>query len=159
MVDNIFAYHRPFFRYFYVDLDGPCPFWHNEDGVCMMEGCSVCTCDEKEVPQLQLPPTYYEEVKDKVDDSYGWVSSTNSSYGFSGLGHDESLGRVTKSTEPPADSESSENHGEVVFNPYSLEGEKGHTDNTGKMIFPDIENDCDNPGMHTQPSPILFVSS
>ena len=40
-----------FFKYFRVDLERPCPFWH-EEGQCMMEGCSVCTCDEKEVPHF-----------------------------------------------------------------------------------------------------------
>ena len=38
-----------FFRYFRVDLEQPCPFWH-EEGQCMMEACSVCTCEENEVP-------------------------------------------------------------------------------------------------------------
>ena len=38
-----------FFRYFFVDLEKPCPFWQ-DDGQCMMEGCSVCTCDENEIP-------------------------------------------------------------------------------------------------------------
>ena len=39
-----------FFRYFRVDLEQPCPFWH-EEGQCMMEGCSVGTCEENEVPR------------------------------------------------------------------------------------------------------------
>ena len=39
-----------FFRYFRVDLERPCPFWQ-EEGQCTMEGCSVCACDEQEVPR------------------------------------------------------------------------------------------------------------
>lgn len=39
-----------FFRYFRVNLDQPCPFWQADDGQCMMEGCSVCTCDNDEIP-------------------------------------------------------------------------------------------------------------
>lgn len=42
-----------YFRYFRVDLERPCPFWH-EDAQCMMEGCSVCTCDENEVPRAWI---------------------------------------------------------------------------------------------------------
>ena len=47
-----------FFRYFRVDLERPCPFWQ-EDGQCMMEGCSVCTCDEKEVPRSWLDESLF----------------------------------------------------------------------------------------------------
>ena len=42
-----------YFRYFRVDLDSPCPFW-NEFGQCNMEGCSVCECDEREIPKTWL---------------------------------------------------------------------------------------------------------
>ena len=40
-----------FFRYFRVDLESTCPFWQ-EDGQCIMEGCSVDICDEKEIPKI-----------------------------------------------------------------------------------------------------------
>lgn len=58
-----------YFRYFFVDLDKPCPFWH-EEAVCMMEGCSVCPCDASELPSTWLQPD--------AADSYGWVTSPSS---------------------------------------------------------------------------------
>lgn len=64
---------RKFFRYFYVDLEKPCPFYQ-EDASCMMEGCSVCTCNENEIPSTWLSPNYVEE-SNKPPDEYGWVSS------------------------------------------------------------------------------------
>ena len=39
-----------FFRYFRVNLDQPCPFWQADDDQCMMEGCSVCMCENDEIP-------------------------------------------------------------------------------------------------------------
>lgn len=47
-----------FFRYFRVDLERPCPFWQ-EEGSCIMEGCSVCTCDESEEG---FPRTWLDEA-------------------------------------------------------------------------------------------------
>jgi len=38
-----------FFKYFLVNLEKPCPFWH-EEGFCVMKDCAVCVCDENEVP-------------------------------------------------------------------------------------------------------------
>lgn len=43
-----------FFRYFRVDLERECPFWQEDDGHCTMKGCSVCECDEKEVPRMWI---------------------------------------------------------------------------------------------------------
>lgn len=42
-----------FFRYFRVDLESSCPFWQ-EDGQCLMEGCSVDICDENEIPKIWM---------------------------------------------------------------------------------------------------------
>ena len=42
---------QPFFRYFKVNLYCDCPFWP-DDGMCMLRDCSVCECDEAEVPPL-----------------------------------------------------------------------------------------------------------
>lgn len=39
-----------FFTIFHVALDAPCPFWSDDDGKCAMRECSVCNCDEDEVP-------------------------------------------------------------------------------------------------------------
>jgi ERO1-like protein alpha len=38
-----------FFRYFKVNLYCDCPLWP-EDGMCALQACSVCECDEAEVP-------------------------------------------------------------------------------------------------------------
>ncbi|RYG49106.1 hypothetical protein EON67_06965, partial [archaeon] len=40
---------RTYFRYFKVDLWRQCPFWE-EDGVCFIQNCAVCECDQSEVP-------------------------------------------------------------------------------------------------------------
>ena len=86
-----------FFRYFKVDLEKPCPFWH-EDGQCMMEGCSVCTCDEREVPQNWLDGTSEKSGNGAPE---GWISTAASQFGF-GSGHDEALGRVQGIHQNPA---------------------------------------------------------
>ncbi|XP_065183717.1 ero1-like protein isoform X2 [Sycon ciliatum] len=39
----------PYFRFFRIALDRPCPFW-TENGGCVLKGCSVSPCDEKDVP-------------------------------------------------------------------------------------------------------------
>jgi ERO1-like protein beta len=39
-----------YFRYFQVDLWRSCPFWE-DDGQCAIRQCSVCECDESEIPQ------------------------------------------------------------------------------------------------------------
>ena len=44
---------QPFFRYFKVNLYCDCPFWP-DDGMCMLRDCSVCECDDGEVPALWL---------------------------------------------------------------------------------------------------------
>mmetsp|Transcript_4860 Transcript_4860/g.7951 ORF Transcript_4860/g.7951 Transcript_4860/m.7951 type:complete len:469 (+) Transcript_4860:63-1469(+) len=82
---------KPFFRYFKVDLETPCPFW-DEEGLCMMEGCSVCTCDEDEIPKTWLKAGSH--ARSSYDNGYGWITSGNSSYGFGGEGLDDSLGRI-----------------------------------------------------------------
>lgn len=81
-----------YFRYFFVDLEKPCPFWQ-EEGLCMMEGCSVCTCSDDEIPLpwLQAERDKEEQIENQKD--YGWVSEQSSAYGFEGeKGEDESLG-------------------------------------------------------------------
>ena len=44
---------KPFFRYFKVNLYCDCPFWP-DDGMCSLRDCSVCECDNNEIPQLLL---------------------------------------------------------------------------------------------------------
>ena len=41
---------QTFFKYFRVNLHKSCPFWE-DDGLCMIRDCSVCTCPDVEVPQ------------------------------------------------------------------------------------------------------------
>ncbi len=43
----------PFFRYFKTDLYCDCPFWP-EDGMCSLRDCSVCECEDGEVPKPWL---------------------------------------------------------------------------------------------------------
>lgn len=40
-----------FFSVFKVALDNHCPFW-DDDGQCMIRECSVCNCDDNEVPTV-----------------------------------------------------------------------------------------------------------
>lgn len=82
--------NRTFFRYFKVDLESPCPYWPAV-GQCMMEGCSVCTCDEDEIPK----PWLEHKSKKPKKSEYGWITSPASEYGFEGQGHDDSLGRIS----------------------------------------------------------------
>ena len=72
---------RTFFRYFRVDLENPCPFWQ-ENGQCFMEGCSVCACDENEIPKAWLNssaetvvPISAGSTIPSIDVSSGWISS------------------------------------------------------------------------------------
>lgn len=40
----------PFFRYFKVNLWCDCPLWP-DDGMCALQACSVCECEDSEVPK------------------------------------------------------------------------------------------------------------
>ena len=42
--------HRPYFRYFKVNLDRSCPFWEDHGEKCSMPDCSVKTCSAEELP-------------------------------------------------------------------------------------------------------------
>lgn len=70
-----------FFRYFRVDLEKECPFWQ-EEGSCTMEGCSVCACEEEEVPKNWNAGSghyFYGKASSlsssKKADNLGWISS------------------------------------------------------------------------------------
>ena len=94
----------PFYRYFRVDLERPCPFW-KEDGQCAYEGCSVCTCDETEIPRAWIVSKDNDDqnpTKDlkEGDGEFGWFSPTSSRYGNGLDGHDDSLGRLDLTTLP-----------------------------------------------------------
>eukprot|EP01041_Mallomonas_annulata_P007873 gene7873-16115_t len=64
----------PFYRYFRVDLERPCPFWR-EEGQCAYEGCSICTCEEGEVPHSWI---VNKEKDSDSDEEYGWFSHPSS---------------------------------------------------------------------------------
>lgn len=57
-----------------------------------MEGCSVCTCEEGEIPKPWLEA---EGKRSKQKDEYGWITSQNSDFGYEGQGIDDSLGRIS----------------------------------------------------------------
>lgn len=64
----------------------------------MMEGCSVCTCDENEIPKPWILSTSNNNNHKKNND-FGWITSSTSSYGYEGKGHDDSLGRIVATKE------------------------------------------------------------
>lgn len=51
-----------FFRYFKVNLESECPFWAQES-ICNSAGCSVCYCEDDEVPSV-----FREETTSKISD-------------------------------------------------------------------------------------------
>jgi len=71
-----------YFRYFRVDLESSCPFW-NEFGQCNMEGCSVCECDEREIPKTWMDDYIKTDIdlwedNDNNNDISGWVDEDTS---------------------------------------------------------------------------------
>ena len=79
---------RTYFRYFRVDFEKNCPFW-SEYGQCNSESCSVCACDDGEVPealqaelareaegnvaeQAAVVPSGITSVS--VEEEFGWIS-------------------------------------------------------------------------------------
>ena len=42
--------HKPFFRFFKVNLDKECPFWAVEKTCGTNGGCDVCHCNSDEIP-------------------------------------------------------------------------------------------------------------
>lgn len=66
--------YRSFFRYFWVDLEKKCPFW-DEEGKCFMEACSVCACDENELPFEWAKPASDHTVSEQSEIDFGWITS------------------------------------------------------------------------------------
>jgi hypothetical protein len=94
-------YRRPFFRYFRVDLEKPCPFWNDEGGMCTNEGCSICPCEEGEIPKAWLQEQQ-EEIGtggegESREDEYGWISRAGVKH--SQEGGETNSGRLGKVTE------------------------------------------------------------
>ena len=64
-----FSIYSPYYRYFRVNLVRPCPFW-KEDAQCLYEGCSVCTCEEDEIPRAWISNN---DNNKYGDGDYGWI--------------------------------------------------------------------------------------
>ena len=103
---------RTFFRYFRVSLDERCPFWQ-EDGECMMESCSVCTCDDNEVPRSWVDESKRHKLGHETNnynygssDNFGWISSTSSAFDTAGNGQSKAFDRYYMSS--PAQKTSSQ---------------------------------------------------
>ena len=101
--------------------------------MCMMEGCSVCTCEESEIPRAWL-----KEKKDNkangisdvnAEHGYGWISPPNSGYGNSYRdGLDDVLGRVDYSGLDSRDwvvSKDGETYVNLLLNPERYTGYSG----------------------------------
>ena len=90
--------YSPFFRYFRVDLEKPCPFWSDEGGMCTNEGCSICPCAEDEIPRAWLMEQQHEigtgGEGESLDDEYGWISRAGEKY--SRTGGEANSGRLGK---------------------------------------------------------------
>jgi hypothetical protein len=70
------VYFSPYYRYFRVNLVRPCPFW-KENGQCLYEDCSVCTCEEDEIPRAWISS---KDNQDKyTNGEYGWISPNSKS--------------------------------------------------------------------------------
>lgn len=109
-----------------------------------MEGCSVCMCEENEIPK---PWIETENKKTKqIKNDYGWVSSAASEYGYDGRGHDDSLGRISV-----AEGETSDMHLDEMYNDSRLKDT--HTMEvdvrTALGIQRDPEEDVDTSGEFT----------
>jgi len=137
--------HRTFFRYFKVDLESPCPYWPTV-GQCMMEGCSVCTCDEDEIPKPWLE---YESKKAQRNE-YGWVASSSSPYGFESKSLDDSLGKISV-----AEGETPNMQLDEMYNDSQARNRDVMVMETGTSggIQNDPEEDTDDSGMY------IFVAS
>jgi hypothetical protein len=58
----------------------------------MMEGCSVCTCDENEIPRPWLET---EAKKSKKKAEYGWITAPSAELELGGTSAEEDLGRIS----------------------------------------------------------------
>lgn len=107
----------------------------------MMEGCSVCTCEEDEIPKPWVESQNRKSKSTKND--YGWVTSYNSGYGYEGQGHDDSLGRISV-----AEGESSDMRLDEMYNDSRLQDT--HTMEldvtTASGIQRDPDDDIDHSG-------------
>lgn len=104
----------------------------------MMEGCSVCTCDEDEIPK----PWLENKSKKPKKSEYGWITSSASSYGFEGQGHDDSLGRISV-----AEGEAPNMQLDGMYNDLQLRDQDVRQVDTGVAgIQNDPEEDSDDSG-------------
>jgi hypothetical protein len=104
-----------------------------------MEGCSVCPCEEDEIPK----PWLESESKRAKKSDYGWIASSGSEYGFEGEGRDDSLGRISA-----AEGESAQLKLDEMYNDSQLRDLDVVKMNTGAVygIQTDPEEDMDDSG-------------
>ena len=63
----------------------------------------VCTCDDDEIPKPWISTS--NNYSNKKSNDFGWITSSTSSYGYDGKGHDDSLGRIVVATEKSNEAE------------------------------------------------------
>lgn len=91
-----------YFSHFFVDLEKPCPFWQ-EEGMCMLEACSVCPCEEHEIPKTWLEENQQKTIITNMKHDGIPLNSDSSNYGWingdenRNKDNDDRLGRVTVS--------------------------------------------------------------
>jgi hypothetical protein len=155
---------RTFFRYYFVDLEKECPFW-NEEGQCMMEGCSVCSCDELEVPKPWLKLGLDEEEKRRIqedkegkfdgegENSFGWVTSPsrNGNYLLDIDDDPLSLGRVSSQdlTKSPEVEIMKQQLGKDRYSQYLRESQKDEQEDWTAMCEEiEVESHCPSGGSY-----------
>eukprot|EP00922_Rhytidocystis_sp_ex-Travisia-forbesii_P033245 GHVS01049417.1.p1 GENE.GHVS01049417.1~~GHVS01049417.1.p1 ORF type:complete len:623 (+),score=8.89 GHVS01049417.1:94-1962(+) len=108
---------RTFFKIFNVDLDKPCPFWAAE-AMCREEGsCSVCQCDDDQIPVVWKMKPIEDFVNRKHAASFTpWEGATTRG----GLGNDGSFGAVSNELRGPKAS-----YVDLSLNPPSYTAFKG----------------------------------
>ncbi|CAN0020420.1 unnamed protein product [Ascophyllum nodosum] len=103
---------RIFFKYYKVNLEMECPFWE-DDGQCMMRDCSVCECNQEEIPKPWLEEDERTVGQGGVDVQPGDDCSEQIRKEKACQANSETerdLGKVDHSQSSPADGE---------FNPWS----------------------------------------
>jgi hypothetical protein len=80
-----------------VDLDSACPFWQDE-GSCVLESCSVCAADEKELPRtwIEHATSAGHDMEQDPTGAFGWVSQQDSKH--LGFDLDDPLGRLKENS-------------------------------------------------------------
>lgn len=112
---------RPFFRYFKIDLEKPCPFWEDDGAMCTNEGCSICPCEPDEVPIALLTEEIQNSKHEGLSDEneYGWISRAGEHGKPGGSAHSDRLGKVQH--ESVDDIHLGETHSNMISNSFPLD--------------------------------------